>query len=202
MTGKRARPVRREAARKRTCHSRHLAARPTQPRLARTGSRPGPAPGPHLDLLVPLHDPGHARPRHPRRHRRARTQQPSTTGAQADRVDSRRDPASVQHASSSSTTRHDLAHRLRWSTTGAAAIKPEPATAITAFTTPPPPNHRASSSSARLITNYSWSTSSVSLLSYGVSSWEVGVGRSCRPHCRSGLCRGFAEEAAGRVDRG
>lgn len=31
MIGKPSRPVRREAARKRTCHGRHLAARPTRP---------------------------------------------------------------------------------------------------------------------------------------------------------------------------
>ena len=78
---------------------------------------------------------------------------------------------------------------------GAAAIKPEPATAITAFTTPPPPNHRASSSSARLITNYSWSTSSVSLLSSAGVVGRFGFGRSSFL-CREDCCRAFADGAS------
>jgi hypothetical protein len=50
--------------------------------------RPGPAPGPPLALLVPLGDPGHARPRLPGRRRSHRAYPPPTTA--------RADPAHLQ----------------------------------------------------------------------------------------------------------
>ncbi len=58
--------------------------------------RPRRAPGPPVGLLVPLHHPGHARPRHPHRHRRPGTQPPSVRGPAADSVDRHRNPPPVR----------------------------------------------------------------------------------------------------------
>ena len=44
------------------------------------------------NLLVPLHHPGHARPRHPHHHRRARTRRPTRRATKPDCLDSQRNP--------------------------------------------------------------------------------------------------------------
>jgi hypothetical protein len=49
----------------------------SKPVSDRQDHRPGPAAGTPLALLVPAHHPGHARPRHPHRDRRAWTRQPA-----------------------------------------------------------------------------------------------------------------------------
>src|SRR5690606_1516897 len=54
--------------------------------------RPGPAPGPHLEILVPLDHPGHARPRLPDRGGGVRTRPPARR-AGPDPPHPRRDPA-------------------------------------------------------------------------------------------------------------
>ena len=60
-------------------------------------------------LLVPLHHPGHARPRPARRHRRARTPTPSTTATRrADSVDCQRNPAPVRETDHEHGPHHQL----------------------------------------------------------------------------------------------
>ena len=72
MPGKRARPVRREAARKRTCTTGTSLRGP--PNRVRQGLlRPGPVPGQALHRDRPAHRPRLRRPRGLRRHRRAAT---------------------------------------------------------------------------------------------------------------------------------
>ena len=58
--------------------------------------RPGRAPGPPMGLLVPLHHPGHARPRNPHRDCRPGTRPNPTRQPTADPVDCQRNPPPVR----------------------------------------------------------------------------------------------------------
>ena len=76
--------------------------------------RPRRTPGPHLDVLAPLDDSGHARQSIPRRAHRQRPCHASTRGP-ADPAHPRRATSSFLALTHAGMRAHDLAHRLSWS---------------------------------------------------------------------------------------